>query len=130
MTTTQRPPDYAEGYGELVRAHRLYIGASQRTMAERIGMAERSLSDIEVGRRACPPGFIDTLDRVVGEFDDAVDTVMRSARQRTDNDGHQQMAVEVSDKPNKEWDRLVMGRAAVHSKGRIVPVLSVRRAAV
>jgi predicted transcriptional regulator len=55
------PPEYVEGWGELIRAHRMLMGVSQRTLARRLQMTERSLSDIEVGRRNCPPGFLVAL---------------------------------------------------------------------
>lgn len=118
MTTTATPPDYAEGYGELVRAHRMYMGISQRTLAERIGMGERSLSDIEVGRRACPPGFVDTVRQIAGDFDKQVDDLVLNAEVL--NDGDALGPVEVD--PRDDWKRAVVGRAAVENAA-IMPTL-------
>lgn len=114
--TTQTPPDYAEGYGELVRAHRVYMGLSQRTLADRIGMGERSLSDIEVGRRRCPPGFIDTIKRIADEFDEQVQKVIGQC------DAAGCAKIPVNDDPQNEWERSIVGRAAVES-GLIMPII-------
>ena len=64
----KQPPAYTDGWGELIRSHRVYIGVSQRTMAGKLKMTERSLSDIEVGRRACPPGFLNAVQEISQEF--------------------------------------------------------------
>ena len=116
MTTASRPADYSEGFGELVRAYRLYLGVSQRTLAEKIGIGERSLSDIEVGRRRCPKGFIDSVEKVVDEFDKAVEAAVESAGSTVE------VVIQVSDDPRQEWIRSVVGRAAVTS-GVIRPLL-------
>jgi transcriptional regulator with XRE-family HTH domain len=120
VTTTEpkpQPEDYSDGYGELVRAYRNYLGFSQRTMAEQIGMTERSLSDIEIGRRRCPRGFIDSVQAVVDKFDKAVDVLIETCE---GNPG--ETVVNVNDDPRQEWTRAVVGRAAVDS-GIIRPVL-------
>ena len=131
MTTkAPRPAAYAEGYGELVRAYRLYIGVSQRTMAARIGIAEKSLSDIELGRRQCPPGFIDTVEKVVEEFtrevkeiiDEVSETVRNSADALDNSYTPVPTSAKVTDNPRDEWRRAVVGRAAVES-GLIMPIL-------
>lgn len=111
-----RPEDYSDGYGELVRAYRYYLGFSQRTMAEQIGITERSLSDIEIGRRRCPRGFINSVEKVVEKFDQAVEHIIDAAPADTET------VLEVNDDPRQEWMRAVVGRAAVDS-GIIRPVL-------
>lgn len=118
MIITLRPADYSEGYGELVRSYRMYLGVSQRTLAEKIGISERSLSDIEVGRRRCPTGFINSVEKVVDEYDQAVDALIEATP--ADNG---EKVIEVSDDPRREWVRAVVGRAAV-TKGVIRPVLA------
>jgi len=119
---TPRPPDYRDDQGELVRAHRLYTGLSQRTFAARMRIQERSLSDIEVGRRSCPPGFIDTVAKVVDEFDADVDLAIERAESMiaANDDGTGIVTVTVSLRSRDEWQRVVLGRAAITS-GVILP---------
>jgi transcriptional regulator with XRE-family HTH domain len=112
---TPRPEDYSDGYGELVRAYRLYLGISQRTMSQKIGIAERSLSDIEIGRRRCPRGFINSIEQVVTAYEDEVEKLV-------DASSITEMMIEVSDDPRKEWQRAVVGRAGV-TCSRIRPTL-------
>lgn len=116
--TNMRPPDYAQGYGELVRAHRLYMGISQRTLSRRMKMAEKSFSDIEVGRRHCPPGFVDEVAKVCDEFDAAVEAIITAVEQ----DPRDQVNFDIDSEPRNEWTRAVVGRAAVQS-ARIMPML-------
>lgn len=120
--TTQNPAEYRDDLGELVHAHRLYTGLSQRTIAERIGIKERSLSDIEIGRRSCPPGFLDAIAKVVDAFDADVDAAVANAQKLLDatEDGDDAVHVRVSLRASDEWQRVVLGRAAVTS-GLIVP---------
>lgn len=120
MTTEERPSDYSDGYGELVRAYRYYMGISQRTLAFKIGMSERSLSDIEVERRRCPRGFINTVEKIVDKFDTDVQGVVDSVPQDTET------TFTVTDHPNQEWARAVVGRAAATS-GLIRPILESQR---
>lgn len=119
------PPVYREGYGELVRAHRIYLGLSQRSMAKKIGMAEKSLSDIEISRRECPPGLINTVWKIVEEFDADVDRVIAASEGMPICDlGFAD--IPVSDAPSQEWKRSVIGHAAVESR-RIRPVIVLER---
>lgn len=112
-----RPSVYSDHWGELIRAHRLFLGISQRTMAEKLKIAEKSLSDIEVGRRQCPPGFLDSVEKIADQFDRDVELTVAVA------DGQDsRMEIEVSNDPEQEWKRAVVGRAAVES-GRIMPIL-------
>ncbi len=114
------PPEYVKGWGELIRAHRMLMGVSQRTLARRLQMSERSLSDIEVGRRNCPPGFLDAVERVVKEFDTDVDRAIRAGADSVAEQSHElsRIRIEVGDTPDAEWNRAVVGRAAV--EGRVL----------
>ena len=118
---SKQPSDYSEGWGELIRAHRFFMGISQRTLADKLKMGERSLSDIEVGRRSCPPGFLSSVELVADEFDKDVEkAVSYAAKADAGDDGLVPMPV--SDAPEKEWQRAVIGRAAVET-GTIMPTL-------
>ncbi|SIB68623.1 helix-turn-helix domain-containing protein [Mycobacteroides abscessus] len=117
----KRPPDYTEGLGELIRAYRAYTGLSPRSMALKIGMGEKSLSDIEYGRRACPPGLIDSILHVLAVFERDVEKAIDVAKssQATENEPFE---MPVDGDPRLEWQRAVIGRAAVDS-GLILPIL-------
>lgn len=110
--TTKNPQDYTAGLGELVRAHRKYTGLSQRTFAEQCGIREKSLSDIEIGRRDTPPGFLDTVEQVVSRYDNEVEATIQRAGVMVE-DGHDEIEFTVSTDPDDEWVRAVIGRAAV-----------------
>ena len=118
------PPEYVEGWGELIRAHRMLMGVSQGALARRLQMSERSLSDIEVGRRNCPPGFLDAVQRVVKDFDSDVDIAIRAGADAVAEQPHElrRIPIEVSDTPDAEWNRAVVGRAAVEG-GMLMPQL-------
>lgn len=117
--TQKNPPVYTDGLGELIRAHRRYISVSERTMAKKLGIVEKSLSDIEIGRRSCPPGFLDSVRVVIEEFEgDVNDLTARSAEMGAALDPH----IHVTADSEGEWHRAVIGRAAVQS-GRLTPVL-------
>ena len=118
----KQPPEYAEGWGELIRAHRAYIGISQRTMAAKLNMGERSLSDIEVGRRSCPPGFLNAVQDVTQEFYRDVERVMSTASTWSDDNDGDMMELPINDDPKREWSRAVIHRAAVES-GDIMPTI-------
>lgn len=109
---TQNPPDYTDGLGELIRAYRTYMGISTRVLAQRVGMSERSLSDIEIDRRSCPPGLITSIIEVVEQFETDVQATIDLGRGR----------LNVSADPDGVWERAVIGRAAVES-GSITPIL-------
>lgn len=117
----KRPPEYTEGLGELIRAHRNYIGISGHSMAYRLRMKPKSLSDIELGYAACPPGFLDTILAIVEEFDREVEKavdVAKSAKATEDD----LFEMPVREDPRADWQRAVIGRAAVDS-GLILPIL-------
>lgn len=122
------PAVYEDGWGELIRAYRMYLGISQRSMAERLAMSERSLSDIEVGRRSCPPGFVDSVREVVKAFDSDVEKIIRSASSGEHSSAQKLTSVEVTEDIGGEWARSVIGRAAVQS-GLVIPVRSASQAA-
>lgn len=97
------PPDYATGLGETIRAHRMYLGLSKDTMADKLGMNPRSYERIENNQRACPPGLLDTIDKIADAFDTAVAAIR-------DGDGPLILRHTLDD-----WDRAIYGRAAVET---------------
>ena len=107
MTTPQRPADYTEGLGELIRAHRVYVGLSQRAMAARLGKDRRDYQRIENGRDACPPGLLGTVEAMSDEFDVTVEVLLAKAVV----DGGVEILVDTD--PRWEWERNVAGRAAL-----------------
>jgi hypothetical protein len=119
---SKQPSDYAQGWGELIRAHRVYIGISQRTLAGKLQMSERSLSDIEVGRRACPPGFLNAVQEVAQQFYGDVKKVTDAADDDLVASSGGWFELPVSADPKQEWTRAVVARAAVEN-GNIMPVL-------
>lgn len=119
--TSPRPIEYTWGLNELIRAHRYYTGLSARTFAERCGIKERSLSDMEVGRRGCPMGFLDTVEKVIEDFDAEVDTAVEQAEHMLEGDDGV-INIDISRAGADEWQRAVIGRAAVTS-GLILPTI-------
>lgn len=113
MTTTEtrNPETYTHGLGEVVRAHRLYIGLSQRDMADRVGKDRRDYQRIENGRDACPPGLLTQLETLSDAFCHQVDLLIEEAERK----GGLALSVTTDGSPGKEWDRLVAGRAAVEA---------------
>ena len=121
----KQPPAYTDGWGELIRSHRVYIGVSQRTMAGKLKMTERSLSDIEVGRRACPPGFLNAVQEISQEFYGDVQKIRDAADaalEASDCESEFWFELPVSDDPKHGWSRAAVSRAAVEG-GNIMPVL-------
>lgn len=112
MTTRTGPEDYTYGLGEVIRGYRLYMGLSRNAMAIALDVAFRSYERIEDGERACPPGFLDSIKTIVGEFDEAVEHMIEH--------GPDEPVVHLGE--NEEWDRVIASRAAVAS-GRITPRL-------
>lgn len=110
-TATRRPETYTEGLGELIRAHRIYIGLSQRDMADRLGKDRRDYQRIENGRDACPPGLLGMIEELVDAFTAQVDMLLSHAEKH----GGAQLSIHLDGSPGKEWDRLVAGRAAVET---------------
>lgn len=125
MSENKQPPDYADGWGELIRSHRAYIGISQRTMAKKLNMNERSLSDIEVGRRSCPPGFLNAVQEITQGFYADVRRVMAVADTALADaeDNFEFYEIPVFADPKLEWERAVISRAAVEN-GNIMPKLT------
>lgn len=116
------PPTYTDGRSELVIAYRRSIGISKLGMSKRIEMAPRSYERIENGERPIPPGFIDTLERVLVEFDQDVQRIIDANDKLVAANGPQVMTLHVSSEPRDEWNRAVIGRAAIESVNPIVPM--------
>lgn len=120
MAENKQPPEYVDGWGELIRAHRSYIGISQRTMADKLKMGERSLSDIEVGRRSCPPGFLNAVQEITQQFYEAVSMIRRKADEALDGTEFDFYELPIFTDPKLEWERAVIDRAAVEG-GNVMP---------
>lgn len=123
----KNPPDYTHDLGEFIRAHRLYLGLSQRGMAKNLGdMDRRSYQRIENGQDPCPPGLLDTISELVAKFESEVDAVIEAATAELDREYGDNMDVRLKVRapsdPRREWERAVVGRAAVDSTC-VVPVL-------
>lgn len=113
MTSTEtksRPAVSTDGLGELIRAHRLYLGLTQRAMADQLGKARRDYQRIENNQDRCPPGLLTTIEALSDRFDDEVDAVIEAALAQ----GGAALAV-TSDEAlaDQNWDRNVAGRAAI-----------------
>lgn len=120
---TSLPPEYVEGWGELIRAYRKYFSISQRAMSERLSMSERSFSDIETGRRPCPPGLLDSIQALIAEFDSAVANAVQAAREAAaaQTPAAGKIPVDVGDEADGAWGHAVLCRAAVKG-GLLLPV--------
>ncbi|AXN53316.1 helix-turn-helix DNA binding domain protein [Mycobacterium phage Thonko] len=105
-----KPATYADGYGELIAAHRAYLGLSQRGMAKRLGMDRRSYQRVENSVDQCPPGLIDSIEKVVAEFDDKVDHLIETIETWPGGDGP---TITVDTDPRREWERSIARRAVV-----------------
>lgn len=100
------PPEREFGWGELIRAHRLYMGLDQRDMARLLEFDRRDYQRIENGRNMCPRGFVTRVERLTDRFDAEVDVVCEAALR----DGELAVLVDPTGCP---WDRNVAGRAAL-----------------
>lgn len=125
------PPIPTDGYGEWIRAQRIYMGLSQRELATTIPIDRRTLQRIENGTERCPAGFLDTMSNLVDTFDREVDDTIDVAEQMGaigpgsakimgSDPSAIHMNVSTDDDPAHVWTRAVIGRAAVDS-GLIVP---------
>lgn len=115
-TRTPTPTTRAFGYAEIIRAHRLYIGLSQRDMATLLRFDRRDYQRIESGQNACPVGFLTRLEELSDQFHHDVERVLDAAEDPTNwINGALLLAVSASGKPEDEWERLVAGRAAVEA---------------
>lgn len=108
---TRKPETYTHGLGETIRAHRLYMGLSQRDMADRVGKDRRDYQRIESGRDACPPGLLTQMETLSDAFSYQVDALIREADRR----GGLALSIVADGSPGKEWERLVAGRAVVEA---------------
>ncbi|QHB37778.1 HTH DNA binding protein [Mycobacterium phage Imvubu] len=109
------PPEYTHGLGEVIRAHRLFIGLSQRDMAARLNRDRRDYQRIESGRDACPPGLLGAVEDLADQFAHEVEMVLDEADRRDPEDGPLPLAVVTDGNAADEWLRLVAGRAAVEA---------------
>jgi len=115
-------PGWVAGKGELLRAYRKYVGLSLRGFAVQCGIKEKSLLDMEVGRRDIPEGVFDTVESVMERFDAEVEQTIAQAEQMLEDNPEGVVEFRVTDEPDEDWVRAVIGRAAVTS-GLIVPIL-------
>lgn len=115
MAKITQPEGYASGLGELIRAHRVYIGLSQRDMARRLNKDRRDYQRIESGRDACPPGFLSAVEALADQFAHDVELILEEAERR----GGLALTYEVDTRQPEDarddWYRLVAGRAAVET---------------
>lgn len=118
---TINPATPTAGYSELIRAHRLYLGLSQRELARVIPMDRRTYQRIESGTEQCPAGFLDTMVNLVDKFDREVDESIRATRMLS-NGKDTAVPLRVDAEEDHVWGRAVIGRAAVES-GLIMPTL-------
>jgi transcriptional regulator with XRE-family HTH domain len=112
-----RPETYTSGLGEQIAAHRAYIGISQRGMARRLGVDRRFYQRVENGQDDCPPGFLDSVIKLVDAFDTAVDSVLDYAAKHGN-----EVNVEIQRAARWEWERNVAYRAAVIGPSQDSPV--------
>jgi transcriptional regulator with XRE-family HTH domain len=109
--TEKNPPERCWGLGEIIRAHRLYIGLSQRDMAARLGKERRDYQRIENEQDRCPPGLLGQIEELSDAFCHQVSIVLDEA----EKEGGLALAVVADGSPGEEWERLVAGRAAVET---------------
>lgn len=114
MTT---PNGYEYGKGELLRAQRLYLSMSKDGMAMLLRMKERSLSRIERGEDAMPPGVPADVDVLLDRFDIEVEEMIADAERRNET-----VKIRVQPGLENEWQRAIVGRAAVQCP-LITPIL-------
>lgn len=121
---SRNPEIPTAGYGELVRAHRLYVGLTKDAMAHKLEMNPTSYERIENGVNMCPAGFIDTLNELSDAFDGEVSDVISEAKLKLPpgNNSATAVSVDVDPKTWDAWNRAVLGRAAIES-GLIMPIL-------
>lgn len=104
--TAVKPAVRTAELGELIRAHRLYVGLSQRDMADRLKFDRRDYQRIESGRNNCPVGFLSKVEALTDEFDTAVDTIIEYAIEH----GGVDIKIETE---GWDWERNIAGRAAM-----------------
>lgn len=113
----RRPAEHSWGLGEAIRAHRLFIGLSQREMAARVGKDRRDYQRIENGQDKCPPGLLSQIETLSDAFAYQVERVLDEAERRAERPeaGPLELAITIDGSPGKEWERLVAGRAYVET---------------
>lgn len=115
-TPTPQPESYTHGLGEMIRAHRLYVGLSQYGMAAKLGYQRRQYQRIESDRDACPPGLMTKIEQLTDEFDTTVDAIIEYAKEH--NGANIKVEMESSTAGGQwEWERNAAGRAAMLASG-------------
>jgi transcriptional regulator with XRE-family HTH domain len=109
--TPIRPPEPEHDLGELIRSYRLYVGLSQRGMAEKLNMARRSYQRIETSVDPCPPGLLADVEKLANHFEHHIDCVLAES-ERTGG-----VTIKVDTDAKYEWERSVAGRAAIVALG-------------
>ena len=109
--TNVKPFNYTEGLGELIRSYRLYLGMSQRSMADLLCKDRRDYQRIETGRDACPPGLLSTVEALTDQFDSQVEALIDKAIKSGG------IKIDVRSDVVSEWERIVAGRAAAVACG-------------
>ncbi|AGT12942.1 hypothetical protein KAYACHO_38 [Mycobacterium phage KayaCho] len=102
-----QPTERCYGLGELIYAHRTYMGISQRAMAARLEFDRRDYQRIENGRNMCPVGFLTKVTELVDLFDATADALVDQARKAGG------VTILIDTDPRWEWERNVAGRAAM-----------------
>ncbi|AYP70033.1 HTH DNA binding protein [Mycobacterium phage CRB2] len=118
MTETERRPAvHSWGLGEIIRAHRLFMGLSQRDLASRVGKDRRDYQRIENGQDKCPPGLLSQIETLSEAFAYQVERVLDEAERRAEEPGSGplDLAITINGTQHDEWERNVAGRAAVET---------------
>lgn len=123
VTKEKRPATHSWGWGEQIRALRLYMGLSQRDLAARTGKDRRDFQRIENGQDKCPPGLVSQIEELADAFAYQVERVIEDAEKQTD--GPLELAVSIDGSQGSEWDRLVAGRAYVETPADAPIILSI-----
>lgn len=115
--TEKNPATHSWGLGEIIRAHRLFIGLSQREMAARTGKDRRDYQRIENGQDKCPPGLLSQIEVLSDAFAYQVEVILDLAEKHAEDHPGEPLAIAITPdgSPGKEWERLVAGRAAVET---------------
>ncbi len=114
-TTAQVPQSHEFGLSETIRAHRLFLGLTQREMARLLHQDRRNYQHIESGRNPCPPGMLSQIEVLSDRFAYEVELILDEADRRDPADGPLTVAVTTDGTDEDTWQRNVAGRAAVEA---------------